>query len=172
MPAARLSSFKSSSFTLLFLALLQFCLFLNYRDITTAHEGRVASTAREILADHDWIVPHSNGLPRVVKPPLPYWAVAITWKTTGTIDVWLARLPSALCGALAIVLMMDLGRRVLGRGGDVVCGLLWISTWFIVDEYRKAMADPYLAFLTLVSVWSWVAADQAAHARARWPRDT
>src|SRR5206468_7181483 len=58
-------------------ALLQFCLFLNHRDITTAHEGRVAATAREMLQRHDWIVPYCNGVPRVAKPPLPYWTTKI-----------------------------------------------------------------------------------------------
>ena len=160
-PRGRFSCFTSSRFTLLLLAILQFSLFLNHRDITTSHEGRVASTAREMLADHDWIVPHSNGLPRVVKPPLPYWAVAVTWKIVGSIDGWSARLPGALLGAIAVLLVMDLGRRVLGREGGIVAGLVWISTWFIIDEYRKAMADPYLAFFTLLSVWAWVAAPPA-----------
>jgi 4-amino-4-deoxy-L-arabinose transferase-like glycosyltransferase len=147
-----------SCFTLL--AILQFCLLLNHRDITTAHEGRVASTAREMLADGDWLVPHSNGVTRIVKPPLPYWAVAATWKVLGDVDVWSARLPSALLGAIGVLLIMDLGRRVLGGGHAtaIVCGLVWISTWFIVDEYRKAMADPYLAFFTLFAIWSWIAA--------------
>jgi 4-amino-4-deoxy-L-arabinose transferase-like glycosyltransferase len=149
-----------SCFTLL--AILQFCFFLNHRDITTSHEGRVASSAREMVADGDWIVPHNNGRPRILKPPLPYWSAAALWKLAGSTDGWLARLPAALCGALAVLLVADLGRRVLGRGGGIVAGLVWISTWFIVTEYRKAMADPYLAFFTLLSVWSWVVAHPPA----------
>ena len=142
-----------------FLAILQFCLFLDRRDITTAHEGRVASTAREMLADGDWIVPHSNGQPRILKPPLPYWAATGAWKISGgRVEVWLARLPAALCGAAAVLLIGDLARRVLGRHAAVPAGFVWISTWFIVDEYRKAMADPYLAFFTLLCTWSWVVA--------------
>ena len=153
---------------LLSIALLQFCLFLNRRDITTAHEGRVAATAREMLFDrHQWLIPYCNTEPRVLKPPLAYWAAMGTWKLAGNrCDVWLARLPAAMCGAIGVLLIMDLGRRTLGRGGDLVCGALWISTWFIVDEYRKAMADPYLAFFVLLSLWAWIVAEQAAHAGA------
>ena len=142
-------------------ALLQFCLFLNHRDITTAHEGRVAATAREMLHRRDWIVPYCNGVPRVAKPPLPYWTTMIAWCIAGREEVWLARLPAAILGAIAVLLVMDLARRVLGRNASILAGIVWVSTWFIVDEYRKAMADPYLAFFTLLSVWAWVAADQA-----------
>jgi 4-amino-4-deoxy-L-arabinose transferase len=36
---------------------------------------------------------------------------------------------------------------------------VWASSFFfIADEYRKAMADPYLAFFTLACLWSWVKA--------------
>jgi 4-amino-4-deoxy-L-arabinose transferase-like glycosyltransferase len=162
------SCFMVSCFILL--SILQFCLFLNHRDITTAHEGRVAATAQEMLGRHGWLVPYCNGVPRIVKPPLAYWAAMIAWSVAGQIDVWLARLPAALLGAIAVVLVMDLGRRVLGRQGGIISGLVWISTWFIVDEYRKAMADPYLAFFTLLSVWAWVAADERAYAKTPSPR--
>ncbi len=140
------------------IAAAQFCLFLNHRDVTSAHEGRVVATAREMLARHDWIVPYCNDVPRIAKPPLAYWTTMIAWSAAREQAPWLARLPAAICGALAVLLMMELGRRVLGRDGGVVCGLVWISTWFIVDEYRKSMADPYLAFFTLLSVWAWIAA--------------
>src|SRR5262245_40375658 len=91
------------------IALAQFCLFLNHHDITTAHEGRVASTAREMLFDrHCWLIPYSNGVPRVVKPPMAYWGAMIAWKIAGRCDVWLARLPVALCGAIGVLLIMDI----------------------------------------------------------------
>jgi 4-amino-4-deoxy-L-arabinose transferase-like glycosyltransferase len=143
-------------------ALLQFCLFLNHRDITNAHEGRVAATAREMLERHDWVMPYCNGVPRLAKPPLAYWATMIAWTIGGSREVWLARLPAALCGALAVLLVMDLARRTLGRGAAISAGVVWVTTWFIVDEYRKAMADPYLAFFTLLCVWVWI----TAHAKA------
>src|SRR4051812_42051687 len=84
----------SRSAVLIFLAaLLQFCLFLNHRDVTGAHEGRVVATAREMLADGDWLIPHCNGQLRLRKPPLPYWLTMIDWKLAGITDAWLARLP-------------------------------------------------------------------------------
>ncbi|HYO11529.1 MAG TPA: glycosyltransferase family 39 protein [Tepidisphaeraceae bacterium] len=145
-----------------FLALFQFCLFLDRRDITTAHEGRVAATAREMLASDEWLIPRVNDQLRLQKPPLPYWAAAGLWSLAGSADVWLARLPGAVCGAIATLLVMDLARLTLGRRAAWAAGMIWLSTWFVVDEYRKAMADPYLAFFALLAVWAWVRADLAA----------
>ena len=87
------------------------------------------------------------------------------WGLTGKIDVWSARLPAALCGALAVLLAMDLARRTIGRDASILAGLIWVSTWFVVSEYRKAMADPYLGFFVLLTVWAWIAGDQARDRR-------
>ena len=150
---------KRDTLIIFLFALLQFCLFLNHRDITNAHEGRTAQTSREMLQRQQWVVPYCNGQPRLAKPPLMYWMTDIAWTITGAAEPWSARLPPAICGAIAVLLVMDLARRTLGRGAGLCAGLIWISTWFVVDEYRKAMADPYLGFFTLLSIWAWVRAD-------------
>ena len=147
-----------SRLAIFLLAVLQFTLFLNHRDITTAHEGRVAATASEMLDRRDWLIPHLNDQPRLQKPPLAYWLTAAAWSVGNSREVWLARLPAALCGAIATLLIMDLARRILGNRAAPIAGLVWLSTWFIVDEYRKSMADPYLAFFVLLTLWAWIAA--------------
>src|SRR5207249_10557747 len=79
-----------------FASILQFCLFLNHRDITTSHEGRVAATAREMRQRGEWIVPYCNDVPRLAKPPLAYWAAIAAWDICGAKDQpWPARLPGA-----------------------------------------------------------------------------
>ena len=150
---------------MLLAAFVQFCLFLHHRDITTAHEGRVAATAREMLDRGEWLIPHLNDQPRLHKPPLAYWVTAGTWSLAGSRQVWLARFPAALGGAIATLLVMDLARRVLGARAGLTAGVVWISTWFIVDEFRKSMADPYLAFFTLLTIWSWITAETVSNSR-------
>src|ERR1043166_1526863 len=147
-------------FSCVIVAVIQFCFFLNRRDITASFEGRTAETAREMLERHEWILPYCNGAPRLAKPPLAYWACDLAWSIAGKIDVWTARLPAALCGAIGVLLIIDLTRRTIGRTAAICAGLAWISTFFIVDEFRKAMTDPYLAFFTIAAVWAWVCAEQ------------
>lgn len=111
------------------------------------HEGR-----RDV---NPWLVPVINDQIRLQKPPLPYWCTAIVFKVIG-VSEFAARLVPALLGALATLLIADLARAILGRRAAIIAALVWITTQFVVDEYRKSMADPYLAFCALLAVWSFV----------------
>jgi 4-amino-4-deoxy-L-arabinose transferase-like glycosyltransferase len=46
----------------------------------------------------------------------------------------------------------------LGNRAGLIAVGVWLSTHFIADEYRKSMADPFVAFFTLVCVWAWTRA--------------
>lgn len=146
-------------FGLLAVAIVQFGLFLNRPDINAAHEARVALTARVMLESGDWWIPHLAGQIRLQKPPLPYWTVAALWTLADGYPVWMARLPEAAMGVMATWLVIDLGQLWMGRRIGLLCGIVWISSFFVVSEFRKAMADPYLAFFTLVAVWAWLKHD-------------
>ena len=43
------------------------------RAVDKIQEARIAETAREMVVDGDWLVPHYNGEVRLQKPPLTYW---------------------------------------------------------------------------------------------------
>ena len=103
-----------------------------------------------------WLVPVLNGEVRLQKPPLPYWCAAICFKLFG-VSEWAARLVPALLGMISTLLVFDLARSVYGRRIALYSALAWISTFFIVDEFRKAMPDPYLAFCVLLAAWAWIA---------------
>ncbi len=82
-------------------------------DVDTMH----AEAAREMVIRHDWVTLYINGVRYLEKPPLPYWAVAASFKIFGVSD-WSTRLPLTL-GVLAVLLAVyGLGRRAYGeRGG-------------------------------------------------------
>jgi 4-amino-4-deoxy-L-arabinose transferase-like glycosyltransferase len=104
-----------------------------------------------------WLVPVLNDQIRLQKPPLPYWVVAATFRLFA--DDWspaLARLPGAVMGALATLLIHDLAKRLLGRRAALPAALVWTSAYFLPDEFRKAMADPHLAFFALAATWGWI----------------
>jgi len=111
------------------------------------------------ISVNPWLVPVLNGEIRLQKPPLPYWCSAILFRMFGV--EWseaLARLIPALLGALATFLVADLARRTLGRRFALPAALVWVTSYFIPDEFRKVMADPYLAFFSLLAVWAWIKA--------------
>lgn len=73
-------------------------------------EPRYASTARDMILNGNWIVPHFNGAPRINKPPLFYWTVAISYKFFG-INEFSARLPSALSAMGTVFITYLWGKR-------------------------------------------------------------
>lgn len=101
-------------------------------------EGRYAEIPREMVASGDWVTPRLNDLRYFEKPPLQYWATALTYETFGQHE-WSARLWVALSGFLAVLLTAWIGTRLYGaltgalaalvQGGALLyLGLARIST--------------------------------------------
>lgn len=109
-----------------------------------------------------WIIPVLNGVIRLKKPPLPYWIDAILFRIVGFSET-AARFPTALLGFAGAILIFDLARLIYGRRAAWPAMIVWITTHFVVDEFRKTMADPYLAFATLAAVWAWVRMTRSLH---------
>jgi 4-amino-4-deoxy-L-arabinose transferase-like glycosyltransferase len=107
-----------------------------------------------------WVVPILTGEVRLQKPPLPYWCAAVLYRLFGTGEA-MARLVPALLGALATIVLFDLTRLLYRRRIAWIAALVWVTTYLIPEDYRLAMADPYLAFFSLACVWAWVRAVQA-----------
>src|SRR6202451_728930 len=64
-----------------------------------------AEVAREMVARHDWITLHANGIRYLEKAPLMYWGMAASFRLFGPED-WAARLPLAIA-TLALVLVVN-----------------------------------------------------------------
>jgi 4-amino-4-deoxy-L-arabinose transferase-like glycosyltransferase len=111
--------------------------------------------SNEMISVNPWIIPMINGQLRLNKPPLPYWCSAVAFKLFG-VNEFSARLPSAILGVMGTLLMLELGRALFSSRVGLIAGLLWISSYFVVDEFRKSMADPYLAFFTLLAIMAFV----------------
>ena len=95
-------------------------------------EGRNAEIAREMLASGDWVTPRLNGVNYFEKPPLVYWATALSEKIFG-LNEWAVRAVPALFALWGVLLTYAAGRRLFGRdaglGAAVVLGtsLLWFA---------------------------------------------
>jgi len=121
----------------------------------------VSDSSAPRIPVNPWLVPVINGQIRLHKPPLPYWCAAVMFRLFGFGEA-AARVVPALLGAAAALLMFDVARRILGRRSALIAAAVWITTYFVIEEFRKAMADPYLAFFTLAALWAWLAAADRA----------
>lgn len=98
----------------LLLALLMLITFFANRAAlpTDIMEARNLVTAREIVADGNWLVPTMNGEPRLEKPPLPTWvAAAIEKMCPGNLAA--QRTAPGLMGCLWTVYLFLLVRYLL-----------------------------------------------------------
>jgi len=119
-----------------------------------------ADAGREILTRGDWVTLHENGIRYLEKAPLPYWAMAASFKVFG-VAASTARLPLHLSVLLLAFLIYQFGRRFLSpRAGfwggvlflasigpylftrliipDVTVGLwLGVSLYFFLDGWQK-----------------------------------
>ena len=114
----------------------------------------------ELMAVNPWLVPVINAQLRLQKPPLPYWCAAMVFRFAG-VGEWQTRIVPAMLGAMGALLMFDLAAMLLGRRAAWIAGGVWLSTHFIVDQFRTATADPFLAIFTLACVWAWMRAARA-----------
>ena len=79
-------------------------------------EGRYAEIPREMNELHDYTVPHLNYARYFEKPPLLYWADALSFKLFGT-NEWAFRFPNALCAFLCALFLYFFVRRWFVRLG-------------------------------------------------------
>src|SRR3954467_12129234 len=109
---------------------------LELRGLFVPDEGRYAEIPREMLASGDWITPRLNDLKYFEKPPLQYWMTASSYLLFGE-DEWTARLPAALNGFLAILMVWYTGRRLWDIRTGTLSATLLIGSWayFFAGQY-------------------------------------
>jgi 4-amino-4-deoxy-L-arabinose transferase-like glycosyltransferase len=95
-----------------------------FDDADSAH----AEAGREMLTLHDWVTLHENGIRYLEKAPLPYWAMAITFKLFG-IAAWTARLPHGLTVLLLAFLLLKMGRAFLSNDAGFWAAVVSVTSF-------------------------------------------
>ena len=125
---------------------------LGFRGLYNPDEGRYAEISREILASGDWVIPHLNGLVYIEKPPLQYWATAISEALFGLND-WAARLYTGLCALATVYAIWALIRREWGAEAAVRGAImLGSSLWFLLLGHQVTLDMSLTLFMTLTFV--------------------
>jgi 4-amino-4-deoxy-L-arabinose transferase-like glycosyltransferase len=140
---------------------------LGDRPLFNPDEGRYAEIPREMLSGGDWLIPHLNGLNYIEKPPLQYWATALSYSLFG-VSNFSARLYAALSalGTLGLVWLLAgrlWGREAGWRAAAVLCGML---IFLILGQLLTL--DMSLSFYMTLSVVGFILAQQPAARPHRW----
>jgi len=107
-------------------------------------EPRYAGCAREMIAKGEWIFPTFNDEPRFHKPILIYWLMRAGFAIGGD-NPFGARLISALAGTATSLLVLVMGRRMLGPRAGFLGALMLTTAPIMVIESKLATTDATLA---------------------------
>lgn len=118
-------------------------------------EPRYASTACNMVSGGNWIVPIFNDAPRINKPPLFYWMIAVSYKMFG-INEFSARLPSALAAIGTVFITYLLGKRLCGRKKGFWAGVILMTSPLFFLLSRCCITDMLLTFFVSASLYLFV----------------
>ncbi|MFI4890490.1 MAG: phospholipid carrier-dependent glycosyltransferase [Steroidobacterales bacterium] len=134
------------------------------RPLFNPDEGRYAEIPREMLVGGDWVIPRLNGLAYIEKPPLQYWATAISYRLLGT-GVFAARLYTALCALGLVALVWMLARRLWDEAAAWRCAAVLASLSLFTILGQLLTLDMSLTFFMTLSLAGFLLAQ-----RGRSPR--
>ena len=125
---------------------------LGLRPLFNPDEGRYADIPSEMLASGDWILPRLNGLIYLEKPPLQYWATAISLAVFGHRE-WAVRLFTGLAAVATLGVVYWLGRqRWNEERGWAAAAMAGSMLLFIVMGQIVTLDMALTFFLTLTTV--------------------
>lgn len=119
---------------------------LGVRPLMEPDETRYGEVPREMIQTGEWISPHLNGLRYFEKPPLGYWANALSILALGETP-FAIRLPSALSVGLSALLITLLLRQTQPRQPWVspLAGLILITSLEVAVVGTFSVLDSMLA---------------------------
>ena len=120
---------------------------LGYAAFWNPDEGRYAAASYEMAhpfsGASDWLIPHLDTVPRLNKPPLIYWAMALSFRVFG-VSEWSARLVPALASLLVLALIGVWGARCWNWRTGWAGALAWASGIGVAAMGRTANTDMLL----------------------------
>ncbi len=142
-------------------AVILLCSGLSIRSLWGS-EGRWAVVAKEMLLSGNYFLPTINGQIYFDKPLLSYWCI-IPFAWIRDVTEAAARMPSALAGIGAVLLVFNVGKRFYGSLTGLVSGGFLLSSVMFILWARTASGE----LLNLVSIWVMIWAFMAGGAEGR-----
>lgn len=136
-------------------------------DLYSQTEGQYAGAAREMVEAHHWLLPTSNGAPRLQKPPLLYWLIIISFKLFG-VNAAAARLPVALSVVASAALIFLIGEKLTDYWRGFIAGLIYLSLCGTFLLGRIVMPEPVVCAFIAGAVFCAVCGYQRRRHRRIW----
>jgi len=116
-----------------------------------------AQIARNMFTSGDWVTAHLDGVAFLEKPPLVYWAMAVSYHIFGVHD-WVARIPVALAAIALCGLTAAFGVWAFGRWAGFYAGLCMATCVGLFLFTRILLPDVMLTLTTALGMWAFLRA--------------
>ncbi len=133
-------------------------------------EGRYAEIGREMLVSGDYVTPRNDWVRYFEKPPLMYWATALSMAALGKSE-FAARLPVALFSIGQVVVTAALAEAMFGAAAGLWAAACLATSPLFFGFARFLTLDPALAFFitaALAAFWAWARRADRDAAPAGW----
>jgi 4-amino-4-deoxy-L-arabinose transferase-like glycosyltransferase len=126
---------------------------LDDEDVDAAH----AMVAQEMLQRNDFVVPYMDGIRYLIRPPMHFWMIAVSYKLLGETE-FATRLPIGLAVVGLVLLTFEFGRRFFGQRAGLYGALaiatsvgMFIFTRSVIPEAIYTLAFEGIFYLFLRS---------------------
>jgi 4-amino-4-deoxy-L-arabinose transferase-like glycosyltransferase len=133
------------------------------RPLANPDEGRYSEISREMAQSGDWVTPRLNGIKYFEKPPLQYWAGALSFRLFGE-NEYSARLYVALAGLATIALVGFIARRLWDRDTALAAMIALACSPYFMALGGIVTLDMGLTLWTTATLFCYLGAE---HARGR-----
>jgi 4-amino-4-deoxy-L-arabinose transferase-like glycosyltransferase len=136
-------------------------------DLYNETDGQYGGAAKVMVRSGSWLIPENDGIPRLVKPPLLYWAIAASMKVFG-INEFSARLPNALAVTAWVAITFLIGTHMGGKSRGFLAGVILLTSLGTFTLGRIVMPEPLFSALIAASLYCALRGADHASARREW----
>lgn len=115
-------------------------------------EINFAESAREMISSHDYLTVQINYIPFWEKPPLFIWMQVLSMKAFG-INEFAARLPNAICGIITLLLLFQIGSRLINKRFGLTWVVLYGGSILPFLYFKSGIIDPWFNLFIFLGIY-------------------
>jgi len=117
-------------------------------------EARYSEIAREMLASHDFIIPHLNYVPYIEKPPLLYWLTTLSMSLMG-VNEFAARFVNAFAALFGVVATTFFAAKAFDARRAILAGGVLATSAIYALMAQVLTTDMLLTALTTTALFAF-----------------
>ena len=133
------------------------------RPLANPDEGRYSEISREMVLSGDWVTPRLDGIKYFEKPPLQYWATALSFEVFG-LNEYAARLYVWLCALATLVIAAWTAARLAGPEMGAATALVLAASPYFLALGGIVTLDMGVTLWTTLNACAFLVSEDA-HAR-------